>query len=244
MKAHKDFGTPPLDGDWSIPELYDWHNTKNHGHPISSSPTMMAPSIKITYSQFFDAHHRAGYLIGKLLQLDLSQDRKLYPTVAVLSTADTISTFTVLIGLLRLGVVPFPISPRFSSRVVAHLLKKAGVSHVLLNDDPCLRVLVDEAVSIVEEEAEGELYIGVHDLPQYEELYVDTWFPRLPKKTYDQSSPAMFVHSSNSSSDFPKAVPWTVLMQSQHARIPLKSQMHDLSGQVMSCHSIELFHTL
>ncbi|ESK85205.1 acetyl-CoA synthetase-like protein [Moniliophthora roreri MCA 2997] len=244
MKTYNEFCAPPLDGDLSIPELYDWHNTKNHGHPIFLFPDDDGAIHHIIYSQFFDAHHRAGYLIGKQLQLDLSQDRKLYPTVAVLSTADTISTFTVLIGLLRLGVVPFPISPRFSPRVVAHLLQKAGVSHVLLNDDPCLKLLVEEAVSIVEKEAKGELYIGMYTLPQYEELYVDTWFPRLPKKIYDRSSTAMFVHSSNSSSDYPKAVPWTVLMQSQHARIPLKSQMHDLRGQVMSCHSIELFHTL
>ncbi|KAK7037592.1 hypothetical protein VNI00_011084 [Paramarasmius palmivorus] len=159
----------------------------------------------------------------------------------IASFSDTVSTFTVLVGMLRLGVIPFPISPRFSAPVIAHLLQKAGVSHVFLNDDSCLRALVKDAVAIA---TRGRSQIEVRDLPSYDAMYTDTWPSQLPERDYDRSSTAMFVHSSNSSSDFPKAVPWTILMQIQHARIPLKSREHSLAGQIFSCHSIELFHTL
>ncbi|KAF8067695.1 hypothetical protein FPV67DRAFT_1151358 [Lyophyllum atratum] len=247
----KSFMAPPLDGSLCIPEFYDWHFANNFNHPVFTYPHSDADndaSRRITYGEFVPALHRAGRILGIQLNIDLEGDRKDYPVVAILSTADTVSQFTVLVGLLRLGVVGFPISPRFSAPVVAHLLQKAGVTAIFINrDNPRLGQLAHDAISLVDKgsgiEASGTIP-KLHSLPLYDDMYWrDLPFEPLPKKTYDRLSPALIVHSSNSSSQYPKAVPWSVRMQIQHSFIPTKSS-RDLRGVIFSCHSIELFHTL
>ncbi|KAK1217855.1 hypothetical protein PQX77_019475 [Marasmius sp. AFHP31] len=244
MAAHLDFQRPPLDGSLSIAEVYDWHKEHNPNHPIFvyAAGLRGGDVTKVTYSQFSDAYHRAGFLLAGVFDIDPYGARDNYPVVGILSTADTIASYTVIVGLLRLGVIPFPISPRFSARVIAHLMKKARVSHLVVNNDPHLRSVADAAVALTYDSAP----VKVHSLPDNEELYSNTWFPRLPKKTFHHSSPAIIIHSSSSTSEFPKVVPWTVGMQIQHARVPVPPNQvsHNLSGAIVSCHSIELFHTL
>ncbi|KAL0065581.1 hypothetical protein AAF712_007359 [Marasmius tenuissimus] len=262
LRAPK-FQRPPLDGSLSIAEIYDWHVDHNPNHPIFVYATgIRGGDIKnISYSQFSDACHRAGFILADLFGVDPYGARDDYPVVGILSTAgipllthkfvivqidlfacfiDTITTYTTIIGLLRLGVVPFPISPRFSAHVVAELVKNAKVSHLLVNNDRHLQSIVDAAVSLIQ----NSTPVKIHSLPENEVLYSDTWTPRLPKKTYLHSSPGIIVHSSSSTSEFPKVVPWTVGMQIQHARVPVppNQNSHDLRGAVFSCHSIELFH--
>ncbi|KAL0057468.1 hypothetical protein AAF712_015889, partial [Marasmius tenuissimus] len=238
-----DFYRPPLDGSLSIAEIYDWHVENNPNHPIFVYATGIHGGAinKISYSQFSNAYHRAGFLLARLSGIDPYGARDEYPVVGILSTADTITTYTAIVGLLRLGAVPFPISPRFSARVVAHLLKNARVAHLVVNNDQHLRSIADMAVSIIQDSN----LVKIHSLPENKELYGDTWFPRLPQKTYLHSSPGIIIHSSSSTSEFPKVVPWTVGMQIQHARIPVPPNqiLHNLSGATVSCHSIELFHT-
>ncbi|KAJ8073162.1 hypothetical protein PM082_020031 [Marasmius tenuissimus] len=244
VPRNTEFHRPPLDGSLSIAEIYDWHRENNPHHPIFvyAAGTHDEDVNKVTYSQFSDAYHRAGSLLAGVFDIDPNGARDDYPVVAILSTADTITTYTVIVGLLRLGVVPFPISPRFSARVVAHLMKSARVSHLIISDDHHLRSTADAAVSLIRDST----LVKVHSLPENEVLYGDTWFSRLPKKTYLPSSPGIIIHSSSSTSEFPKVVRWTVGMQIQHARIPVPPNQisHNLSGAVISCHSIELFHTL
>ncbi|KAF9256855.1 hypothetical protein L218DRAFT_936281 [Marasmius fiardii PR-910] len=238
------FNNPPLDGALSIPEVYDWHREHNPNHPIFLYSTD-DNTRTISYSEFYDAYHRAGTIAANLCGIDITATREDCPVVGFLSTSDTITTFTNIVGLLRLGAVPFPISPRFSPRVVAHVLKSAGVSHVLVNSDEYLCSLVKDAVSLMSVDKDDENTVQICTLPEYNLLYGNSWYPRLPRKIYDRSTPAIIIHSSSSTSDFPKVVPWTIGMQMQHSLIPTSANQcaYKLSGAVISCHSIELFHT-
>ncbi|KDR72498.1 hypothetical protein GALMADRAFT_158718 [Galerina marginata CBS 339.88] len=242
------FKVPPLDGSLCVPEVYDWHYIHNADRPIFVySEREDGPTTYVTYGEFVPALHRAGRLISCELNINADGDRGDYPVVAVLSTADTISTFTLLVGMLRLGIIGFPISPRFSAPVIAHLLQKTGATDVFVSlESPRVHQLARDSISLVVSQSNGEKAeeIRIHPVPLFSDIYrKDLPFEPIRKKNYALSSTALIVHSSNSSSEYPKAIPWSVRMQSQHSTIPAKSS-HDLRGVIFSCHSIELFHTL
>ncbi|KAG7087816.1 hypothetical protein E1B28_013756 [Marasmius oreades] len=249
--AAPEFISPPMNGSLSIPELFDWHKENNPNHPLFAYSENYEDDVyRVSYSQFYDAYHRAGAIAAGLFGLDVSNAHEKRPVVAIFSTADTITTFTNIIGLSRLGAIPFPLSPRFSPRVLAHLLKSAKVSHIYVNGNPHLRSVAEEAVVLTSGD-EGEklkLDVKIHDLPEFNVLYGNsTWFPRLPKRTVDHSSHAIYIHSSSSTSDFPKVIPWTVRQQVEHSIIPTPlndQRQHNLTGAVISCHAVELFHTI
>ncbi|KAG5736033.1 hypothetical protein E4T56_gene18340 [Termitomyces sp. T112] len=236
---------PPLDGSLYVPELYDWqyhHNPTQTAFLYSKGGSGLQT---VTYKELVPAIHRAARLVADLIGINISGNRTDYPIVAILTAADTISVFTLLIGMLRLGIVCFPISPRFSSSVVAHLLQKASVTEILVDrHNPRLSQVARNALSELRDTGTPTPLPKLHVLPLYDEIYCDNNCSEpLPKRIYHLSSPAMLVHSSNSASDYPKAIPWTVQFILQTTTVPAKSS-HDLSGTIFSCHSIELFHPI
>ncbi|KAL0574089.1 hypothetical protein V5O48_007874 [Marasmius crinis-equi] len=236
------FQTPPLHG-LSVGELYDWHNENNPEHPLFTYSAGDGKDTQISYSQFYNAYHRAGFILAGLTGINLNSHCDTYPVIAMLSTADSISTFTNLVGILRLGAVPFPISPRYSARVVATLMKNAGARHLIVNSESNLRSVAEEAASLLAED-KNATPAKVHIFPEFEALYQSAWYPRLPKKHCTRFTTAIIIHSSSSSSDVPKVIPWSHRMQIQNALVPASQKTHQLAGAIFSCHSLELFHTL
>ncbi|KAG5723111.1 hypothetical protein E4T56_gene213 [Termitomyces sp. T112] len=239
---------PPLDGSLYVPELYDW---QYHHHPTQTAFLYSVGESglqTITYKEFVPAIHRAARLVAGMIGIDISGEKAHYPVVVILSAADTISVFTTLIGMLRLGVVCFPISPRFSSSVVAHLSQKAGATHILVDghNSRLFQVARNALVELNERRGVGTQtpLPNLHALPIFDEIYGDYGhFDPLPETIYPLSSHAMLVHSSNSTSDYPKVIPWTVQLILATTTIPANSS-HDLCGAVFSCHGIELFHPI
>ncbi|KAL0065602.1 hypothetical protein AAF712_007380 [Marasmius tenuissimus] len=236
------FQSPPKHG-LTMGELYDWHNQHNPEHPLFTYPGGDGKDTRITYSQFHDAYHRAGFIMAGLAGINLNAHCDTYPVVAMLSTADTISTFTTLVGILRLGAVPFPISPRYSARVVATLMKNANARHLIVNAESNLRPLAEEAVTLLSGN-KNSTPAQLHFFPEFEALYQSAWYPRIPKKHCTRFTTAIIIHSSSSSSDVPKVIPWSHRMQIQNSLVPVSHNNHKLDGAIFSCHSLELFHTL
>jgi hypothetical protein len=95
--------------------------------------------------------------------------------------------------MLRLGVVAFPISPRFSAAVIAHLLEKTAASYVFVSVERRLHDLARDAVASTSS-PHGALIIC--SMPKFQDLYRrDAPFKSLPPKVYDLSSTALIVHS-------------------------------------------------
>jgi len=58
---------------------------------------------------------------------------------------DTISYFSLIVGIMRLGLAPFPISVRNSPAGVAHLISKTHVIQVFVSSDPAMQRLLAES---------------------------------------------------------------------------------------------------
>ena len=100
--------------------------------------------------------------------------------------------------MLRLGVVAFPISPRFSAAVIANLLEKTGASYVFVSVERRLHHLAQDAVAVAASSGSLRAVPTVCAMPKFEDLYVtpEAPFERLPEKVYDLSATALIVHSS------------------------------------------------
>lgn len=115
---------------------------------------------------------------------------------APLSLLDTISFFTIILGLMRANIPVFPISPRNSAPATAHLIWKAKASHILISVERPIRDLVNEALAELENGSLGNRP-GISTMPTYEDLYMqEAPFEQLPTRKYDYSVPAVFVHTS------------------------------------------------
>lgn len=63
-KEGSHFKFPPLNGTFTIPQLYDWHLIHNANHPVFMYKQIgSSKTIQLTYSKVVPAIHRAGNLI-------------------------------------------------------------------------------------------------------------------------------------------------------------------------------------
>ncbi|KAF5372437.1 hypothetical protein D9757_009922 [Collybiopsis confluens] len=239
--CYRIFKEPQLSRFTSIPDIYDWNFHNNPDYPVFTYQNDQGRRLFASYGAVVPAAHKAAFHVSNTLGLDISADRGSYPTVALLTTADTVTTYTTLIGMLHLGLLVFPISPRFSPQVIAHLLEKSNATAVLVSDD-WLHGLASNAIDILMNSGSKHRISGVFFLPQYTDLYESSSIIKfLPKKEMNTETPALLVHTSCSTSQYPKVIAWTVGMNFQQARGPATGT-RELVGKVLGCFAIEPFH--
>lgn len=67
------FERPPLDGSFTIPQIYDWHLTHNADHPVFMYKQMGGTeTTRLTYSKVVPAIHRAGNLVLAAIDSDVA----------------------------------------------------------------------------------------------------------------------------------------------------------------------------
>lgn len=113
---------------------------------------------------------------------------------------------------MRAGYAAFPISTRNSPAAVAHLLKKAGVAHVLVGHESALQALISDALALIEDDEERpkptiSVMLANEDVYRNEEEDQEDFVPLEPR-TYHPDDPAFLFHSSGSTA-FPKPIVWT-----------------------------------
>ncbi len=81
---------------------------------------------------------------------------------------DSISFYTLKLGLMYLGLTPFPISTRNSAIAIAHLVTKTGVKQMFVSADPAMQRLAHETNELLAKDGkEFELL----PMPTYEDMY-------------------------------------------------------------------------
>lgn len=188
-----------------LPGFVDFHATHNADLPwalLSAGPEL--PVQSVTFAQYARATHRIAH---KLRPERAGKDKEV---VAILINCDTILYLALIVGLVRAGLVPFPMSPRNSAPAIINMLKQTS-SHRIISQ-PALSPLLSE----VQNELEAEGYaLQVDDLPGldevfpsvYDESLSDDYVPYPPsEEPYDPKETALYAHSSGSTG-FPKPIP-------------------------------------
>lgn len=162
-------------------------------------------------------------------------------------------------GIFRTGYTAFPVSPRNSPAAVAHLLRKANVSHVLVGPESALQGLIATSLSLLKDD-EGPKP-SVSEIPAFDEIYrpESEHFEPLGPGTFKFENAAVILHSSGSTA-FPKPIAYThyqllhvgftpckfhffAKQNAIHTHIlPLDFGEIDFTGRRFSCHSMPMYH--
>ncbi|KAI0314196.1 acetyl-CoA synthetase-like protein [Amylostereum chailletii] len=243
------FCHPPIggqDGCSTVPELYKHHATKSPTHPLFVYADDDGDTRTITYSEAHLAIRRAARIVSNLyhsLEGRYAEQRRekndgCPSTIGLLSIADSITTFTTMVGIMHLGRTPFPISTRNSASAVAHLVKETGVLQLLVSPDPATQRLSHEAADVL---ASDGYELQILPVPQFPDLYnnndqLEDFQPR----TMDADHPVLILHTSGSTA-FPKPIRMTNRNFMKWGFVMWYGQV-DLCGYRLAAHSLPLFH--
>jgi acyl-CoA synthetase (AMP-forming)/AMP-acid ligase II len=182
---------PPLDGSHNINRILRFNYLHN-----STKPLFVYANAD-EWLQYISWHSavRATYRIAATL----SDIRPSNSVVAICATVDSIMYWTYIYGILAAGHRPFPISPRNSAPIIAHLLKITNSSAIILDSDGALRKTAALALESLDESPQAikvvltarsfEQVFGDHNDPTIEEQ------PKFPMAS-DIDSEALILHSS------------------------------------------------
>ena len=164
--------------------------------------------------------------------------------------------FATMMSVIRAGYSVFAISSRNSALAVAHLMKKAGVKHLLVGQEQSMIDLANEAFK----QLDNVPVPSTSPMLVFQDLFSGPPVSRddVPyiKKPLDEVT--IYVHSSGKkafsgsktvftmspgSTAFPKLIPWTNRHVIELCIGPWFSE-RDMSGSIISINSAPMFHGL
>ncbi|KAH9951150.1 hypothetical protein B0H21DRAFT_855734, partial [Amylocystis lapponica] len=231
---------PPIDGTLSlIPGFLDFHAEHNPICPIFTFPSKVFPEI--SFLEFAEATHRIAHILRPARS---GPDGEI---VAVLIHCDTVLYHALLIGMVRAGMVPFPMSQRNSPAAIASMLERSNCHRVVVQ--PAYVALVDDARALLPSH-----HIRLDTLPALADV-----LPTLSPSTASLTVPApppypaparapsptdvlLYLHSSGSTGH-PKPIPQTHATLRTWCTLPwaTASRAHGLHWGVMA---IPPFHAI
>ncbi|TFK39396.1 acetyl-CoA synthetase-like protein [Crucibulum laeve] len=232
------FSPPPLDGSLTLPELYDWHleHTKHRLFTYSNDDNY---TESISWAQAVNAIHAGAVFIKDVLQW---RQPEISPVVGIIALSDTLTYFSMIVGVMRANMIVFPISPRNSAAAIAYIISKTGIAHILVSREHAMVNLVESSTAILEKDYPNVARPGISHMPLFEDLFgkqvAENEVPLFERKNPDDI--LFYLHSSGSTS-FPKPIAWTNLNTSQLALIPYFGE-RDLCGKIVSAHAVPMFH--
>lgn len=127
-------------------------------------------------------------------------------------------------GIFRAGFTACPISPRNSPATVAHLFRKANVSHILLGPESTSQDLVASSLALVEGSEESKPRVSI--IPTFNEIYrpMTEPFEPLQPREFNIEDAVIILHSSGST-NFPKPIIWTHYHLLQVGLMPCEFQL-------------------
>ncbi|KAH9825154.1 hypothetical protein DFH28DRAFT_942970 [Melampsora americana] len=222
------FQKPNLDdSDLTPDKLVDFHVTHNPNYPfgiLAACEKYQAENDIITWNEVGSAVIKIARALSSAGSTPT--DTCPSPVVGIIAYSEPLVYFTVILALMRVGCIPFAISPRNSPAAIVHLLQSTGCRSVYVEFDPQL----SDNMSVGEKMSRDQIY-GVHELlPESHSLKLlelptaHTLFPRLfnqsaylfdadlPQKLASISAPVksayepiMILHSSGTTA-FPKVL--------------------------------------
>ncbi|KAG0695028.1 hypothetical protein DFH29DRAFT_957159 [Suillus ampliporus] len=203
---------PPLDGSVLITDMIDFHIKHNASLPCYVYADESEPHHvhSVSYLDLGRAVQRAARVLKEVLG---STERQV---VAFIAPLDTLYYQTIVLGLMRAGFIPFPMSPRNSPPAIVNLLRKTSCVRLIAVRDS-LNALIEAVERIYITESRESHFHGdglmITEPPSFSALYpqfgcetqdniLDVLLP-WPAKLDDV---ALYQHSSGSSG-FPKPIP-------------------------------------
>ncbi|OCH89652.1 acetyl-CoA synthetase-like protein [Obba rivulosa] len=236
---------PALDGSLTLPELYAWHAEHSPEHPLFVHADDEKKLHHIYYPEAFRAIRKAAqFSRGQYTRVEdeynrhqTSQDQHV---IGILANTDSITFFTFMVGVMYLGLTPFPLSTRNSSAAVVHLVRSTGVRLLFVSSDPAMQRLSHQAQETLR--AEGH-HLELVPMPQFGDLYNESnegQDVQMGKLSIDNT--ILILHSSGSTA-FPKPITLKGHNFLQWGTAAYYGEL-DICGLVIGSQSPPMFHAM
>ncbi|TFK32327.1 acetyl-CoA synthetase-like protein [Crucibulum laeve] len=234
------FSRPPLDSSASVPGLFAYHAEHSPYHPlfIFSDEGQIR---KICYPEAYTAILKA-HTIARDHVRNLKGPGSGPAVIAILAriNSDTISFFTMVVGIMHTGSTPFPISTRNSVGGVAHLLRESGARLLFISPDSGMQRLGRDAVTML---AQDGTTVGILDMPQFTDLYnSEEILGDVGLVEVHPHQPMIILHSSGSTAQ-PKLVRFLGKNFIQWGILPYYGEA-DICGLPIAIQSLPIFHAM
>ncbi|KAF7973245.1 hypothetical protein HWV62_15753 [Athelia sp. TMB] len=189
---------PPMDGSVRPASLVDFHIAHNPTLPAFVFSETPGSVVEVSFLEFGRAVHRAAHLL---------QGNK-GEVVALIANVDNLLYQTLVAGMMRAGLVPFPVSPRNSPEAVLSMLEKISCTRILTTTSS-LGGLINQVKALAPFDVEESPtlsqcypFLGQETASHSFEPYPDL------SGELDVDRVIFYVHSSGSTG-FPKPIPQT-----------------------------------
>ncbi|KAI0772397.1 acetyl-CoA synthetase-like protein [Trametes elegans] len=207
----KTFTRVPIDSTLTLPELWEFHAKNSAEHPVFVYVDDNKEEHILRYPDVWRGIRKAGTIVAGHYQRQADYYAKAQegkselepPVIGILATADTVTFYTLKLGIMYAGQTVFPISTRNSALGVAHLISKTGVRQIFVSADPAMQRLAHDAVELL---AKDGLELELLPMPTFEDMYGPGGDDALvPMGKVHPDKTAIIIHSSGSTA-FPKPI--------------------------------------
>ncbi|KAE9396384.1 acetyl-CoA synthetase-like protein [Gymnopus androsaceus JB14] len=255
--SNRTWTQPPLDTPITAWQLFDFHLKYSGNHPLFQYYNPANGELKtISWGKTVQAIHKRAQSIRDLAG-GTTEHRKV---IGILAISDTITYSILCHSIIRTGHIPFPISPRLSPPMLAHLLEKTHPEYIFVSGIEgktmgVLQNLLQSAITLLDptRDSTSQPYTDkMKDLPQivpmpsFQDLFQDSQ-PAKEEMESNETAPtnvdsvALILHSSGSTA-FPKAINITHRFMFEQGMLPWFGDV-DLCGLKCSSHSLPMFHS-
>ncbi|GAW10245.1 pre-mRNA-splicing factor ATP-dependent RNA helicase PRP43 [Lentinula edodes] len=210
----------------NLPDLLDFNLEHNPDFPLYVYPNADSSTTEIKAREFVRAAHRVGNIVrGNSEPGDI---------IAIVANADAILYTALITGIMKAGLVPFPISPRNSSAALLHLLRKT-CTHRILMTQITLRGVV-EGLKAELHMVDPTYELSIEEVPSLQDAYPhlgrevagDPFTPINPVFSPKDSDKGLYLHSSGSTG-FPKPILFTHQIIKDDASLLYIRKMREVS---------------
>lgn len=263
-----DFKRPDLNLKTYKPSsLAEFHPLNNPNRPfgiLAGSEGHSLPQDVITWNEVGSAMVSAASNLFKVIE-GLPTSRP--PVVGLIASKDPLVYYTMLLSLIRSGVIPLLISPRNSVVGIAHLIRTSGCKHVYVEFSPdktpsevpnmsvseklsreqmdeVLKELLDiDPITLLELPSAFDLFPRLTDGTSYKfnhNLFDE--FQAISKFDHSEFDPVLILHSSGTTG-LPKPVPLNRITYQCSLTSPDYGEF-DWTRQLLSSMALPPYHAL
>ncbi|KAE9401310.1 putative aminoadipate reductase [Gymnopus androsaceus JB14] len=228
----------------NLPDLLDFNLQHNPDFPVFvyAEPGSTGRTTEIKMLEYVRAAHRLGEAIRG--------DSQPGEVVAIVANIDAILYSSLIVGIMKVGLVPFPISPRNSPTALLHLLRKSS-AHRLLTTHTTLQSVISSLKAEVEI-TDPTYALSIEEVPSLQDA-----FPYLGKETAQDaftpirtafspkdSDKGIYLHSSGSTG-FPKPILFThQIIKDDAALLHIIKLRKEISPLLMGALGLPSFHMM
>ncbi|KZV70689.1 acetyl-CoA synthetase-like protein [Peniophora sp. CONT] len=236
------FHAPPLDRGLSVPDLYEYNAKHSPNHPVFCYANPETGVVRdITYSEAWGYICTTAQIVRTRYADTKEHSAGARPVIAILALSDSLTYALLNMAIMTLGYVAFPLSPRNSAVVTAHLLEVTNASMVFASEDVSMQALATEAIKILGEKGVRVRPSPMVKLDDVKELNAGRGHAVAVTEIADDD--VTFILHSSGTTSLPKPIKITKKGLVNLAKIPCYGEV-DLAGKRIAAHTNPLFHAM